>query len=773
MRIIKSEIRNPQFAIETEVTMTRPTHKTLLYGAAGALGGSAAWIFVLFASGFITSGLLNELMLGALAGMFIGGFIWSHEAIMGRQFLAALKRAAFGAAAGLVGGAAGAGLGSTVFTLLGKMVAEAGGFKASAGIALSVALGWAILGAAVGLSGGIMIRSRERAFYGLAGGALGGLVGGFLFNSLSVTSLWSVLAGLCILGLSIGAFISLVEEAFISAKLKVVKGRHINREFPLLKELNVVGRDDRSDVCLSGAEGVGMKHALIKRKNGHFSIETDEKGMVVYVNQKMTKSSTLADGDVIRVGSILLLFSAVKKAAATAAMIAVFLFGMFASSSQAAVPASAQITQFDVSSFPTVRAYVSVLDSSGKPVHGLSKDNLSLMENDNSMTIDHLQRFGENGKHEPLSLAIVIDRSGSMAGEKITRAKESVLRFISLMEPGDQASLFVFSDQVHMLAPLTTSSETLRKSVLSIEAGGQTALYDAVAKGAESIQAVSGRKAVVVLTDGIANRGALDIDQAIATSVKGYVSVYVIGLGKDVRTSRLERIAGETGGTYFFTPSADGLAEIYDTISNRMRNEYVITYRTGKRGEYLRNVSLTLTTGQKALRAYFQPESSLFGAVGKPPLWAFAIPLVSFALLMVLSLRTMDRKYEAGHLTLVRGSGTKKDIDIGQAATIGKSAGNTLGLKDKDISQQHAEVVKENGRYVLKDKGSATGTFVNKTKVLGTHTLEDGDIINVGNATIVFSEDSRQTKLLHNCSGCGAPIRAGAKFCAKCGIKAA
>ena len=756
--------------------MTRLTHKTLLYGAAGALGGSAAWVFVLTGSGIIRNGLLNEVMLGAIAGMFIGGFIWSHEAILGRQFRAAIKRAGFGATAGLVGGAVGAALGNTLFTALGNFVVETGRFRASLGIALSVALGWAVLGATVGLSGGIIIRSRERALYGFAGGTLGGLLGGILFNELSATSIWSAIAGLTLLGLSIGVFISLVEESLISAKVKVIKGRHIGREFPLLKPLNVVGRDDRSDVCLSGAEGVGIKHAFIKRRNGHFSIENDEKGAVVYVNQKLTRNSKLTDGDVIRVGSILLMFSAVKKVATTVTVIAFFLFGMFASGSQAATaePASVQITQFDVSSFPVVKAYVSVLDTSGKPVRGLTKGNMTFLENDRSVAIDYMQMSGENGKHEPLSLAIVIDRSGSMAGEKIALAKESVLRFISLMESDDRASLFAFSDQVSALEPLTSSQDVLRESVLSIQPGGNTALYDAVARGVESVQTVSGRKAVVVLTDGIANRGAFDIDNAITSAVKGYVSVYVIGLGKDVRTSRLERIAGETGGSYFFTPTADGLAEVYDTISNRIRNEYVITYRTGKRGEYLRNVSLTLTTGQKAVHAYFQPESSLFGAGGKPPLWTFGIPLLSFAALIALSIRKVERQYQTGHLSLVRGHGTKQDIDIGSAVTIGRDERNTLGLfKDSDIAQHHAEVKKENGHYVLQDKGSGAGTFVNKTKIMGKQTLEDGDVINVGHATIVFSEQHKGIENKRTCPGCGMLMRTGAKFCANCGVKAA
>ena len=760
--------------------MLRLSNKTLSYGATGALGGSTAWLFILSASALAEEGLFTEIMRGALAGMFIGGFIWSHEAIAGRQLGAALKRALWGAVAGLLGGAAGAGLGNTIFTMLGMIVAESRGLNASLGIALSVALGWAMLGATVGLSGGLMIRSRERALYGFIGGSLGGLVGGALFNALSATSIWSTLAGLALLGMSIGAFISLVEDALISATVKVIKGRHIGREFPLLKDLNRVGRDDRSDVCLSGAEGVNTQHAVIKRSNGHFSIETEEQGKAVYVNQKMTRNGRLADGDVIRVGSVLLMFSVVKKAAVrvpekaatVAAGIAILLLGVFSGGSSMALagePASVQITQFDLGGFPHVKAYLSCIDANGKPVLGLTRENITITENNVPVLIDSIQMAGANGLREPLSLAIVLDRSESMTGEKIERAKEAVLRFISFMDPGDRAALFAFSDEVDALEALTGSRNILRQAVLTIQPHGHTALFDGIARGVESVAGAPGRRAVIVLTDGIANRGALDIDQAIESAARAYVSVTVIGLGKDARKARLERIAQETGGTYFFTPEADGLSEIYLTISNRMRNEYVITYQTGKRADYLRNVSLALGTGPRTARTYFQPESSLFGIGGTPPGWAFAIPLMSIAGFMSISLRKMDRQYQTGHLSLVRGRGTKKDIDIGTSVTIGRDERNLLGIfKDNDIAQQHAEVIQENGRYIIEDKGSSAGTFVNKKKVTGRQALEDGDVIDMGQSTIVFSEGTGRL-----CSGCGSSMRTNAKFCAKCGTKAA
>jgi len=744
--------------------------KILFYALSGALGGSAAWAFILSLSTAAGGGLLIELMLGAVAGMFIGGFIWSHESITGRQFQAAVKRAGYGAASGILGGAAGAVLGNTLFTGLGRFVTESGGFNTSLGITLAVALGWAVLGAAVGASGGMMIRSRERAMYGLIGGSLGGFLGGILFNSLSATSIWSALAGLFLLGMCIGAFISLVEEILVGARVKVIKGRHVGREFPILRAANSIGRDDRSDVCLSGAEGVGMQHAYIRREKGGFSIEQGQGGTGVYVNHRKTNRTRLSDGDVIRVGSILLLFSTVKKAAVVIGMFFLLVGSQLLNGDLAWAQDvhRARITQFDLTDYPVVKAYVSVLDGHGKAVRGLGKRDVALKENGVSLAVKQMKMVRASGDREPLSLALVTDKSGSMAGEKMAQAKESVLRFITLMEPEDRVSLFSFSDDVTEVEPLSHDRERLKRSIRTVQPGGNTALYDAIVKGVDSVRGKSGRRGVIVLSDGIANTGQMNIGQAIDFAVKSYVSVYMIGLGDDVRTARLKRIASETGGSYFFTPSPEGLATIYETISRRIKNEYVITYETAQRGEYLRNVSLEVIRGLKTERAYFQPKSSLFGAGGSAAGWAFLIPLASIAGLAGLSLRNIERRYRTGHLSVVKGRASRKEVDVTTALTLGRDERNTIGLfGDDQVEQYHAEILKENGHYFIKDKGTASGTFVNAEKISGEHMLTHSDVIGIGGFKIVFSQGRQRS-----CPGCGSLVRSGAKFCPRCGVKA-
>jgi pSer/pThr/pTyr-binding forkhead associated (FHA) protein len=135
--------------------------------------------------------------------------------------------------------------------------------------------------------------------------------------------------------------------------------------------------------------------------------------------------------------------------------------------------------------------------------------------------------------------------------------------------------------------------------------------------------------------------------------------------------------------------------------------------------------------------------------------------------LIAVSSRKMDRQYRTGHLSVVRGRDPKKDMDIAKTITIGKGAGNTLDLsRDSGVARQHAEVLKENGRYIIEDRGSGTGTFVNKKRITGRMALHDGDVIDVGNTTMVFS-----SAMPTHCQGCGDALRPGAKFCPRCGVR--
>ncbi len=148
--------------------------------------------------------------------------------------------------------------------------------------------------------------------------------------------------------------------------------------------------------------------------------------------------------------------------------------------------------------------------------------------------------------------------------------------------------------------------------------------------------------------------------------------------------------------------------------------------------------------------------------------WAFLIPLASIAGLIGLSLRNIERRYRTGHLSVVKGRASRKEIDVTTALSLGRSERNAICLfGDDQVAEHHAEILKENGRYFINDKGTASGTFVNGEKISGEYMLTDSDVIGIGGFKIVFSQGRQRS-----CPGCESLLRSGTKFCPCCGMKA-
>src|SRR3972149_11142762 len=123
------------------------------------------------------------------------------------------------------------------------------------------------------------------------------------------------------------------------------------------------------------------------------------------------------------------MFNAVKKAAA--AVVIFLLFGsltMVPGTLSAEEARDVRITQFDLSGFPLVKAYVSMLDRNGKAVTGLGRQDVSFMENGRPVEIKEMRMGGTSGKREPLSLSLVLDKRGFLTGDKIARRQETGAR---------------------------------------------------------------------------------------------------------------------------------------------------------------------------------------------------------------------------------------------------------------------------------------------------------------------------------------------------------
>src|SRR5208283_1445787 len=165
-----------------------------------------------------------------------------------------------------------------------------------------------------------------------------------------------------------------------------------------------------------------------------------------------------------------------------------------------------RITQVDSSKFPQVTVYVSVTDANGQPV-GVDPSAIQISENGQVMktttSATNVNGQTTNGPGQ-LTTLLVIDVSGSMTtANKLTQAKAAAEAYVNQMRPGDQAGLIAFDTRVEVSQAITADHQLLTQTIDSLKSGSDTAMFDALKSAEELLANVKGRKAILLLTDGM------------------------------------------------------------------------------------------------------------------------------------------------------------------------------------------------------------------------------------------------------------------------------
>jgi Ca-activated chloride channel homolog len=172
----------------------------------------------------------------------------------------------------------------------------------------------------------------------------------------------------------------------------------------------------------------------------------------------------------------------------------------------------------------------------------------------------------------PVNLCIVLDRSGSMTGDKIRRAREAALMVVDMLEKDDIFSLVAYESSVRTLVPATRlyKKGKIRKKIYEIEAGGSTALFGGVSKGIKEVRKnLSKRRVnrVILLSDGLANVGPsspYELGRLGQSAGKEGIAITTIGLGLGYNEDLMTQLAMSSDGNHSFAENSDDLASIFE-----------------------------------------------------------------------------------------------------------------------------------------------------------------------------------------------------------------
>lgn len=175
---------------------------------------------------------------------------------------------------------------------------------------------------------------------------------------------------------------------------------------------------------------------------------------------------------------------------------------------------------------------------------------------------------------QPVDLVIVIDRSGSMQGEKIAAARSAVRQLLDRLTASDRLGLVAYSDGVQVVAPMTSvdaeSRHQLARRVARIRAAGGTNLGGGLRQGIDLLkrEPAGGRqRKVILISDGLANQGITDptaLGRMAAAATDHHFAVSTVGVGIDFNELLMTTIADHGLGRYHFLEDPRVFAQVFE-----------------------------------------------------------------------------------------------------------------------------------------------------------------------------------------------------------------
>jgi Ca-activated chloride channel family protein len=219
-----------------------------------------------------------------------------------------------------------------------------------------------------------------------------------------------------------------------------------------------------------------------------------------------------------------------------------------------------------------VEVYATVSDGSGAPVTGLGSSDFEVFEDGRPQAI---QVF--TAGDFPLSVALAIDHSASMAGSRLPLAASAATRFLGRLRPEDQVMILAVSSDVAVLAPLSRDRAAQARAIDGLRPWSATSLNDAVIAGIDLIQPARGRRGLVILSDGEDRYSEAQPAEVLDRARRADVLVYPIAVGRNAPALFAE-LAALTGGRSFHPRDGKAIDRALADIALELRTQYLLGY---------------------------------------------------------------------------------------------------------------------------------------------------------------------------------------------------
>lgn len=265
-----------------------------------------------------------------------------------------------------------------------------------------------------------------------------------------------------------------------------------------------------------------------------------------------------------------------------------------------------------------VSLLATVHDKDGRVVKDLNREDFVLEEDGKPQTI----RYFARESNLPLTIGLLVDTSRSQRGVLDLERSASCTFFSQVLrEKVDQAFVVSFDTEVRVLQGMTSSRQDLTEALSELRIPGliATLLYEAVRESADNLmRRQNGRKAFILLTDGVSFRDKTSISTAIEAAQRADTIIYTIrysghkavyrpgkillsGIMSEEGKHALGRMAEETGGTPFEVSKDEPIEKVFSEIEESLRNQYSIGYAPDRTNDTGKFHKIKLTVKNRAL----------------------------------------------------------------------------------------------------------------------------------------------------------------------------